>query len=94
MKDQTPDTKVLLLGIFPRGKSAFDQKRLNNIAINQMIRRYADGDRVRYADIGDVFLEDDGSLPASIMPDALHLSEEGYKRWAETIEPMLKELGV
>ena len=94
LKDQTPDTKVLLLGIFPRGKSAFDQKRLNNIAINQMIRRYADGDRVRYADIGDVFLEDDGSLPASIMPDALHLSEEGYKRWAETIEPMLKELGV
>ena len=94
LKVQTPETKVLLLGIFPRGKSSFDPKRLNNIAINQIIRRYADGERVHYADISDVFIEEDGGLPQSIMPDALHLSEEGYKRWAEAVEPMLKNLGV
>ena len=45
-------------------------------------------------DIGDVFLDEDGTLPESIMPDALHLSPEGYRRWAEAIEPKLKELGI
>jgi lysophospholipase L1-like esterase len=94
LKAQTPETKVLLLGIFPRGKSSFDPQRLNNVAINQIIQRYADGARVHYADISNVFTEEDGALPQSIMPDALHLSEEGYKRWAEAVEPMLKNLGV
>ena len=91
--ERLPKTKVLLLGIFPRGRDRLDSKRLNNIAINQIIRRFADKERVHYADIGDVFLEEDGHLPASIMPDALHLNEEGYERWANAIEPMLQELG-
>ncbi len=94
LKQKTPETKVLMLGILPRGKKHFDEKRLNNIAINQMIRRFADGERVHYTDIGDVFLNSDGTLPESIMPDALHLSEEGYERWAGAIEPILKDLGV
>ena len=94
LEERTPQTKVLMLGIFPRGKTQFDEKRLNNIAVNQTIRRFADGRRVHYTDIGDVFLESDGSIQESIMPDALHLSKEGYKRWARTIEPLLKHLGV
>ena len=93
LRERLPKTKVLLLGVFPRGREKLDSKRLNNVAINQIIRRFADGDRVHYADIGDIFLEDDGHLPKSIMPDALHLSEEGYERWANAIEPMLQELG-
>ncbi|MDC0935248.1 hypothetical protein OAS39_03100 [Pirellulales bacterium] len=47
----------------------------------------ADGERVHWLDIADVFLEDDDTLSAAIMPDALHLSEEGY-------EPKLQELGL
>ena len=94
LEERTPETKVLMLGIFPRGEMPLDTKRLNNLAINQTIRRFADGKRVHYADIGDVFLEPDGSLPKSIMPDFLHLSAEGYERWATAIEPLLKDLGV
>jgi beta-glucosidase len=45
-------------------------------------------------DLGDHFLQSDGDLPASIMPDALHLNEEGYRIWAEAMEPKLKELGI
>jgi lysophospholipase L1-like esterase len=71
-----------------------DEMRQNNAAINQIIRRFADGDRVRYRDIGDVFLAEDGSLPREVMPDLLHLNESGYERWAEAIEPTLKEWGL
>ena len=92
--ERVPDTKVLLLGVFPRGKTPLDKMRLNNVAINQRIRRLHDGERIHYLDIGSVFLESDGTLSPEIMPDALHLSEEGYKRWAEAIEPKLQELGL
>jgi N-acetylglucosamine-6-sulfatase len=92
--EKSPQTKVLLLGVFPRGETPWDEKRLNNEGINQRIRRFADGERVHYLDVGDVFLEADGTLSREIMPDHLHLSEAGYERWAGAIEPVLKELGL
>ena len=94
LEQRSPTTKVLLLGIFPRGEQPFDEARLNNLAINQFIRRYADGQRVFYRDLGSVFLNEDATLSPEIAPDFLHLSEEGYRRWANAIEPTLKELGL
>ena len=92
--DQSLQTKVVLHGIFPRGRTEFDEKRLNNQAINQRIRRFADGKKVHGLNIGKVFLEPDSSLSAEIMPDTLHLSELVYQRWAEAIEPKLQEFGL
>ncbi len=92
--ERSPNTKVLLQGIFPRGSSMLDVRRLNNIAINQSIRRLADNQRVHYLDISDVFLQPDGTISKDIMPDALHLSEEGYELWATAIEPWLKDAGI
>jgi len=94
LKERSPKTKVLLLGVFPRGKAPHDRGRVINQGINQIIRRLADNDRVHYMDLGDHFLQSDGDLPTSIMPDALHLNEEGYRIWAEAMEPKLKELGI
>ncbi|MEM7314173.1 MAG: sulfatase/phosphatase domain-containing protein, partial [Planctomycetota bacterium] len=94
LEDKCPTAKILLLGVFPRGQDAFDQGRLNNAAINQIIRRFDDGDRIHYRDIGHAFLEDDGTISKDTMPDFLHLSPEGYRRWAEAIEPELKNLGL
>lgn len=93
LEQRSPETKVLLLGVFPRSRNPYDQARLNNVAINQIIRRFGDGERVHYMDIGDVFLQN-GHLPAEIMPDALHLNAAGYRLWADAIEPKLKELGI
>ncbi len=81
-------------GIFPRGTGPLDEMRLNNIAINQQIRRMADGDRVMFMEIGDQFLQPDQTISKTIMPDLLHLSDEGYRRWAAALEPKLKELGL
>ena len=91
---RSPKTKVLLLGVFPRGRTKENVARLNNVAINQIIRRFDDGERVHFLDIGKTFLDENGGLSKEIMPDALHLSPKGYQLWAEAIEPALKELGV
>lgn len=92
LQQRSPDTKLLLLGVFPRGRNPYDLDRLNNIAINQIIRKLDDGDKVHYMDIGEVFVDKDGRLPDSIMPDALHLNETGYELWANAIEEKLAEL--
>ncbi len=94
LEQRLPETKVVLHGIFPRGEDRFDLMRLNNVAINQQIRRLADGERVHFLEIGEQFLEPDGTISEEIMPDRLHLSEAGYRRWAEALEPKLKELGL
>ncbi len=94
LEERMPNAKILLLGIFPRGESPLDEMRLNNVAINQIIRRYADGERIHYLDIGNLFLDPDGTLPKEIMPDLLHLSPDGYRIWAEAINPILRGWGV
>ncbi len=57
-----------------------------------MIAELADGKKVHYLDIGKQFLNEDGVLTREIMPDLLHLSEKGYKIWAESIEQSVKKL--
>jgi arylsulfatase A-like enzyme/lysophospholipase L1-like esterase len=94
LRERLPDTKVILHGVFPRGPHPLDAMRLNNIAINERIARFADGDRVQFVEIGDQFLEADGSISKEIMPDQLHLSKTGYERWAKALEPKLQELGL
>ena len=92
LREKLPKTKVLLLGIFPRGENSKDKRRQVNEKANAIFKNLADGEYVHYLDIGEKFLEDDGTLSRKIMPDLLHLSVEGYTIWAESIEPTLKKL--
>jgi N-acetylglucosamine-6-sulfatase len=92
LKAKCPDAKVLLLAIFPRGADANDAFRKQNEATNALIKSYADDKTVFFMDLGQKFLQPDGTLSAEIMPDRLHLSEKGYEIWAEAIEAKVKEL--
>lgn len=85
------DTRILLLGIFPRGETPNPQ-RGKLCQVNQLLQQLDDGQHVRFVDIGHRFLRPDGSLPKEIMPDFLHLSPAGYRIWAEALEPHLAEI--
>ena len=92
LRTKLPSTKVLLLGIFPRGAKADDPARGRINAINGRLAGLDDGKTVKYLDIGDKFLAADGSLPKDVMPDALHPNEKGYEIWAEAMAPTLAAL--
>lgn len=87
-----PQTKILVLGIFPRGTSPDNWLRGTTAVVNTQIAALADGEWIHYLDIGSAFLEADGTLPASVMPDQLHPNERGYQIWAEAMEPTLAKL--
>jgi lysophospholipase L1-like esterase len=92
LKKKCPKSKILLLGIFPRGEKPSDAMRRQNEATNALIAKFADGQTVQFLDIGQTFLQPDGTLTREIMPDLLHLSEAGYDKWAAALEPKVKEL--
>ncbi|MBN2216282.1 MAG: DUF1080 domain-containing protein, partial [Pirellulales bacterium] len=87
LRAKLPETKILLLAIFPRGPDNDDPLRQVNEKTNVIIAQLADGDAVVYEDIGRRFLKPDGALSRDVMPDLLHLTPAAYRVWAESIEP-------
>ena len=79
-----PDAKILLLGVFPRGRAG-DPVRNTIAQINSTIAKLHDGNRVHYLDIGSKFLDSAGNIPADVMSDGLHPSTKGYEIWAEAV---------
>jgi lysophospholipase L1-like esterase len=92
LKTKCPDSKILLLAIFPRGATPEDPRRQQNEETNKIIKTFADGKTVFFLDIGPKFLEPDGTLSKEVMPDLLHPNAKGYEIWAEAIEGRVKEL--
>jgi len=92
LQTKLPETKILLLAIFPRGADDNDPKRKINKATNEIIAKLADGKKVYFLDIGPKFVGTDGTLSKEVMPDLLHLNGKSYQTWAESIEPKVKEL--
>jgi len=90
-REARPDSKVLLLAIFPRSEKP-DNHRAVVAEASKLAADVADGKMVHYLDIGEKFLQPDGTISKDIMPDFLHLSEAGYTIWAESITPKIKEL--
>lgn len=87
-----PDTKVLLLGLFPRMEKPDGRKRILVGKVNEIIAKFDDGKRVRYLDIGSKFLDKSGTLTLEITRDHLHLTDKGYKIWADAMQPTLDEM--
>ncbi|MDR2462391.1 MAG: GDSL-type esterase/lipase family protein [Verrucomicrobiales bacterium] len=88
-----PLARVILMGIFPRGKDAADKGRVKVAAINDIIKGYADNDKVFFVDIGDKFITADGDLESEVFPgsDTVHPSEKGYEIWTEAILPIINK---
>lgn len=92
IRSQQPQARVLLLGILPQGYSPRDPGRDLFRRVNQIVETLSDGKTVFYRDYGPALLEPDGRLSPEISPDGTHLTRKGYERWAEAMEPDLKQL--
>jgi lysophospholipase L1-like esterase len=87
-----PESKILLLAVFPRGEKADDPARKLIADINREIEKLDDGKWTEYLDIGRKFLDAKGNLPRDVMPDFLHPNAKGYQIWADAMDPTLREM--
>jgi len=94
--DKLPDARLLLLAIFPRGADPKDpnvaEMRAKIKFVNEGLATLDDSVKTRYLDIGGKLMSPDGSLPKTIMPDALHVNHDGYEIWADAMQPLLDEM--
>src|SRR5262249_26498418 len=88
LREKLPETRILLLAVFPRSERP-DSLRERLQAVNARIKRLDDGRMVKYLDIGQAFLEEDGTTSKEVVPDYLHLTRKGYRLWADAMEPTL-----
>jgi len=93
LRTKLPETRILLLGIFPRADPKGPPPGSTQIKdVNAGLAKLDDGKFIRFLDIGPKFLQPDGTLSKEIMPDLLHPSEKGYEIWAEAIKQPLADL--
>jgi lysophospholipase L1-like esterase len=88
-----PDTKILLLAIFPRNTRSDTPDQLETIRqVNDIIAKYYNGSTVKFLDINSKFLGPDGKVHADVMADFLHPTAKGYQIWASAMEPTLDKM--
>jgi lysophospholipase L1-like esterase len=93
LRKKLPESKIVLMGVLPRGEKANDPYRKKIGTINAAIKENDDRENVFYIDIGEAFLLPDGSANKELMADdCLHLRPAGYATWAREIEPLLQQL--
>ncbi|MGJ8673507.1 GDSL-type esterase/lipase family protein [Rubritalea sp.] len=92
LEKKQPEAKILLLGIFPRGATPEDPKRILTDGTNKIIETYADNKRIFYLNINNTFLEENGTLSRNVMKDLLHPNPDQYQVWADAIRPQLGQL--
>ena len=84
-----PETRVLVVGIFPRVQANLNAKIPE---VNKLLAKLDDGKMVKYIDFGKQFLLADGSLNMKIFTDGTHPEDpEGFRIWANAMQPTVDE---
>ncbi len=93
IREKLPKTHILLVGQIPRGDKAQDDRVID---IDKLLKKdYAvEKEWVHYLDISEKFRDSTTKLQnkSLYVADGVHLNKEGYKLWAESMEPLFKKL--
>jgi lysophospholipase L1-like esterase len=92
VRKEQPQAKVILMAIFPRGEKADDPLRVRIAETNSLLKELAAVKGVLFYDINDKYLDSQGSIPSSLMADFLHPTHEGYRVWANALDPVLQQV--
>lgn len=85
IRTESPRSQVVLMGLFPRGQGDADPLTQKILEVNSLIAGLDDGIHVHFLDMSSAFLNPDGSLNRSLLPDTIHPSAQGYALWADAV---------
>ena len=90
IRSRQPQAEILLLPIFPRGKTAADAANAKNAKVNEIIKDFADGAHILWCDFTPELRDSAGGISGNLSPDRLHLNEAGYGIWLKHVSPHFK----
>lgn len=83
-----PESRILLLGIFPKVGTPYERTKKTNAILSQM----DDGKTIRFLDPGAHMLDEDGGILPGVLSDRVHLTRKGYAIWGDAMAPLLAEM--
>jgi lysophospholipase L1-like esterase len=92
IKQRSPQTKVLVLGVLPSGQEADHPRRSKIKSINDLLAKVAISSGSEFLDTGSRFLGPDGTLPETVSFDGVHLTRQGYEIWASALKRPLRKM--
>lgn len=84
----SPNTKVFVQSLLPRGKGYAQRVKRLNAELETLAARHA----FIFINLYPVFADANGILRAELTNDHLHLMAEGYTIWVSIIKPYIDEL--
>lgn len=86
IRELSPETHVLVMGVLPRGHQPGDFFRAPIAALNAILARELAGEpNTTFLDIWSRYLDADGRMAPALMPDGTHPSDAGYAIWGQAI---------
>lgn len=85
-----PRTRVIMMGILPVSNQSKWAKCRQVNAINAALA--CNRNEVVFIDVQDQFLRPDGTIDLRLFTDGTHLTAEGYRVWARSIDPLVGEM--
>ncbi|ODN05031.1 Platelet-activating factor acetylhydrolase IB subunit beta [Orchesella cincta] len=90
LRERLPNMKILLLGVLPRNNEELTRRTSN---INDIIKNLDNGRTIRYLDMKNHFYRGGNDFVTELYTsDLLHLSAAGYRKWAEVMDPLFREM--
>jgi len=82
---ELPDARLVMQSVLPRAEEYADRVK----EINIHLRQFAPTVKAEWVDLWPAFADDGGELRGEFSEDKLHLNEQGYQQWVETLRPTL-----
>ncbi|KAL7825374.1 hypothetical protein AOLI_G00325810 [Acnodon oligacanthus] len=90
--NQLQHTKVILMGLLPRGEKP-NPLRQKNAEVNRLLQASVSRLKpVQLLDVSSGFIHSDGTIVSRDMFDYLHLTASGYRRVAKTLHELLLQI--
>jgi lysophospholipase L1-like esterase len=83
-------TEIILLSILPRGSGNNDENTVRNNTVNEIIKEYNGYLNIKYLNIGQYYVDNNGALKEELFTDGLHLTLAGYNLWKEKLMEIIE----
>jgi lysophospholipase L1-like esterase len=89
IRTKLPETKLLLVGVLPRG-TASPAGAYRLAKASEGASKIADNRTIHYLDVAERFFDKNGNVSLELMTeDRVHLSEAGYFTLADALRPTI-----
>jgi lysophospholipase L1-like esterase len=83
---KSPKSRIIVMGVFPRGFKPDDYYRTQVIELNGFLaKRLAGQSQITFLNISDQFVAPGAELSHDLMSDGVHPTEAGYEIWGKAL---------